>query len=267
MQENANLIAKTEKKAAGCLCYTCSIRQNQPRRDSMKGLRLPSIEISGIDMSKCYFNPGCALCVYKPESGQKILDMLQEYFGPVRLHSICCHHEPRLPYGTTIINNCAGCDRRFRSLYEGIQTISLWEVLESIPNLPLPDHRGLTVSVHDSCSYRPKPQVHKAVRSILHKMNIQIIDSLYSGTSSICCGDNFYPRLPIERITEFQRMRAAQMPCQDVAVYCVSCIKSMTIGGKTAHYLADLILGEATEPQETRIDIYHAAVDQYIAGH
>lgn len=233
----------------------------------MDEARIPSIEISSIDMNKCYFNPGCALSVYKPESGQKILDILNKYFGPVKLHTICCHHDPKLPAGSTIINNCAGCDRRFRSLYEGVNTISLWEVLDGIEELHFPDHTGLTVSVQDSCSYRPKPQVHRAVRNILRKMNMEIIEAEYIGTRSICCGDNFYPRIPIEKVTEQQKKRASQMPCDDVVVYCVSCIKSMTIGEKTAHYMPDLILNEETDPQETRIDVYHDEVDKYIAEH
>ncbi len=233
----------------------------------MNEIRIPSPCIAKIDMEKCYFNPGCALNIYKPESAQKIMNVLNRYFGPVRYHDLCCHHDPRLDYGSTIINNCAGCDRRFRSLYEGIQTISLWEVLDSIENLPLPNHAGLTVSVHDSCSFRQKPQVHAAVRSLLRKMNIDIIDSPYSGTNSICCGDNYYPQLPIEKVTQLQKERAAQMPCQDVVVYCVSCIKSMAIGGKTPHHMVDLVLNEITEPQETRIDLYHEAINQYIEKH
>jgi hypothetical protein len=132
----------------------------------MSGLRIPSIALSEIDRENCWFNPGCALSIYKPESAQKLLDMLNAHFGHVKLHSLCCHHDPQLSPGATIINNCAGCDRRFRPLYEGIRTISVWEVLDSVENLPLPAHDGLTVSVHDSCSYRPKPQVHAAVRSL-----------------------------------------------------------------------------------------------------
>lgn len=233
----------------------------------MKGIRIESIEISDIDMSKCYFNPGCALSIYKPDSKSKVIKILNDYFGTVKMHNICCQHNPKLPYGSTIINNCAGCDRRFRSLYEGINTISLWEILDSIEDLPLPDYTGLVVSIHDSCSFRPKPQVHVAVRSLLKKMNIEIIESKYSGTSSICCGDNFYPTLSIEKVKEFQRNRAAQMPCQDVIVYCVSCIKSMTIGGKTAHHMVDLLLEEETEPQETRLDVYHNTLQKYIDKH
>jgi hypothetical protein len=233
----------------------------------MDDIRIPSIKISDIDIEKCYFNPGCAFNIYKPLSGHKMQDMLNKYFGPVKIHNICCHHDPQLPQGSTIINNCAGCDRRFRSLYEGIQTISLWEVLDSIKNLPLPNHTGLTVSVQDSCSYRPKPQVHAAVRSLLQRMNIEINDSKFSGTKSICCGDNFYPQLPMEKVTELQKKRASQMPCQDVVVYCVSCIKSMAIGGKTPHHMVDLVLDEETELQETSLDVYHDELNLYIHAH
>lgn len=233
----------------------------------MEGLRLESIKLSDINMDKCYFNPGCAMSIYKPKSEHKILDILNQYFGSVKMHNICCQHNPGLPKGSTIINNCAGCDRRFRSLYDGIQTISLWEVLDSIDNLPLPDFRGLTVSVHDSCSYRPKPQLHVALRNLLRRMNIEIIESKYSGTKSICCGDNFYPKLSIEKVNELQKKRASQMPCQDVVVYCVSCIKSMTIGEKSAHHMMDLILAEETDPQETRLDLYHEALQEYIDAH
>jgi len=233
----------------------------------MEGFRLSSISIPDINIEKCYFNPGCALSIYKPESENKVLEILHKYFGAVQLHKICCHHDPKLPSGSTIINNCAGCDRRFRSMYDGVNTISIWEVLDSIDNLPLPDHTGLTLSVHDSCSYRPKPQVHAAVRSLLKKMNIKIIESQFSGTKSICCGDNFYPKLPVEKVNEFQKMRAAQMPCQDVAVYCVSCIKSMTIGGKKAHHMVDLLLNEPTDPQDTNLETYHDALQNYIDQH
>jgi len=57
------------------------------------------------------------------------------------------------------------------------------------------------------------------------------------------------------------------MPCQDVAVYCVSCIKSMTIGGKTAHHMVDLLLNEQTDPQVTDIVAYHIEVQKYIDNH
>lgn len=229
---------------------------------------LKSIEMKSIDFDKLYFNPGCALSVYKPQLEHKLLELLQKhYHKDVKMHNICCHHNPKLPEGSTIINNCAGCDRRFRSLYQGIQTISLWEILSSLKDLPLPDYKGSCISVHDSCSYRPKPQVHAAVRDILKRMNFKIIEAEYHGTRSICCGDNFYPALSVERVNELQKKRADQMPCDEVAVYCVSCIKSMHIGGKKARHMVDLVLGEATEPQVYQTDLWHQQVNDYIEAH
>lgn len=228
---------------------------------------LPSIQLEDIDPERCYFNPGCAMSLYKPEAVEDILYLLNRRFLPTKLHTTCCRHEPNLPKGSTIINNCAGCDRRFRSLYEGIHTISIWEVLDGIPALPFPTYDGMQVSVHDSCSFRKKPQVHEAVRSLLDKMHIEVVESAFSGAKSICCGDNFYPHVPVEAVNAFQKKRAAQMPCQDVVVYCVSCIKSMAIGGKTPHHMMDLVLGLPTEPGETRLDVYHRDLDDYIEEH
>ena len=228
---------------------------------------IPSIDIKAIDMERCYFNPGCAMSIYRPGMPERMLDLLREHFGDVQFHDICCHHDPKLPKGATIINNCAGCDRRFRSNYEGIQTISYWEVLDGIEGLPLPDHRGLTVSVHDSCSFRQKPQVHAAVRSILKKMNITIVESEFSGTSSICCGDTFYGHIPDESVAELQRRRAEQMPCDQVVVYCIGCVRSMTVGGKTARYLPDLIFNRETEPMRNTLREYHGDLEGYIATH
>ena len=101
----------------------------------------------------------------------------------------------------------------------------------------------------------------------LAKMNIAILDSPLSGTRSICCGDNFYPRLPTEQVNPLQIKRAAQMPCPEVAVYCISCAKSMAIGGKVPHHMADLVLGEPTVVGETNLEVYHTTLENYIGQH
>lgn len=233
----------------------------------MSGRIIPSIRIADIDMEKCWFNPGCAMSIYEPYLIGPMLSLLQEHFGGIKYHDVCCHHDPDLPAGATIINNCAGCDRRFRSEYEGLQTITFWEMLDRVDGLKLPDYHGLTVSVHDSCSFRQKPQVHAAVRSILRKMKIEIVESAYSGMKSICCGDTFYAHIPNERIIELQKKRAEQMPCANVAVYCIGCVHSMTTGGKRPLYLPDLLFGYETELMTNTLDEYHGDLNEYIALH
>lgn len=241
------------------LCPTGSVHRTPYIRES--------ISLNQIDMRKCCFNPGCALSLYKPDVPEKMLKLLQDHLGSVKFHDVCCRHDPGLEAGSTIINNCAGCDRRFRSLYKGINTISYWEVIDSIPDLTLPDHSGLRVSIHDSCGYRHKPRVHRAIRSLLAKMNIEIVEAPFSGTESVCCGDNFYGAVPNEQVEERIRMRAEQFPCDNVVVYCIGCVRAMTSGGKTPLYLPDLLLDRTGEPMPDTLDEYHSKLEKDVQNY
>jgi Fe-S oxidoreductase len=214
-----------------------------------------------------YFNPGCALSIYKPDMENKILIFLNRNYKETAMHKICCRHEPRLEKDSPIINVCAGCDRRFGSLYEGISTISIWEIIDSLDSFAYPDYKGLKMSVHDPCPVREKPQVHQAVRNLLEKMNIEVVETKLTGTRSVCCGDDFYPKLSVDKVHNHMKKRAASMPCDDVCVYCVSCIKSLHIGGKTPRHLMDLLMNESTEPQIYDTVKWHEQLQEYINNH
>ena len=218
-------------------------------------------------MTQTYFNPGCALSIYKPDIGARILSFLNAEYAPTLLHEICCRHEPRVPADSVIVNVCAGCDRRFRSLYEGVTTISLWEVLDSLNGFAYPDHTGLEVSVHDPCPVRERPQVHDAVRLLLARMNITIVETEQSRERSLCCGDDFYPALPLDQVHQHMKQRARDMPCNEVVVYCVSCIKSMHIGGKSPRHLIDLLFSEGTDAQVYETVEWHRQLQEYIDRH
>ncbi|MFT5728605.1 MAG: hypothetical protein ACI8PB_002759 [Desulforhopalus sp.] len=217
--------------------------------------------------TKTYFNPGCALSIYKPEMENVILEYLNKNYTKTALHKICCQHEPQVEKGAVLINVCAGCDRRFSTLYEGISTISLWEVIDSLDSFVYPNYQGFKMSVHDACPIREKPQVHQAVRSLLKKMNIEVVETKFNGTRSICCGDDFYPKHSVEKVHKAMKKRAESMPCEDVCVYCVSCIKSMSIGGKTPRHLFDLLMHEATYPQIYDTVKWHEQLQEYIVCH
>ena len=215
-----------------------------------------------------YFNPGCALSLYRPEAETAILTWLRERVDPdVAAHNICCRHEPGLPEGSTIINVCAGCHRRFSTLYPGIETVSLWEVIDRTGGFPFPDYGGAAMSLHDPCPVRGNPEVHAAVRALLHKMNITLIETARHSGQSVCCGDDFYPNRPIPEVHRMMRLRAESMPCADVVVYCVSCIKAMHIGGRRPRHLTDLLFGLSTEPRVYDTEAWHGLLEGYIETH
>lgn len=216
---------------------------------------------------KQVYAPGCALMIYKPELAQKVLEFLNKNIGDIPEHLICCRHEPHLVSGTQVINTCAGCDRRYRELYDGISTISLWKVLAESKTFPFPDYNGMEMTIHDACPTRTEERVHSAIRKLLERMNIKVIEPKNTRTNACCCGDSFYGVLPAEKIKEQMKKRSNEMPCDDVVVYCVSCIKAFYIGGKKPHYLVDLLFGEETEIGTFEPDAWHNELQEFIDEH
>ena len=97
--------------------------------------------------------------------------------------------------------------------------------------------------------------------------NIEIVETKFNGSRTICCGDDLYPKLPVEKVHKQMKKRADSMPCEDVIVYCVSCIKSFHIGGKTPRHLIDLLMNESTEPQIYDTVKWHEQLQEYIDAH
>lgn len=213
------------------------------------------------------FAPGCALVIERSRSAEKIFQLLNQSIGSMDRLDICCRNHPELKKGTVVINVCAGCDRRFRENYDGCSTISLWEIIDQNAFWSFPDYRGKKMSVHDPCPVRSETRVHEAVRSLLEKMNIDIIEAEKIKTKSVCCGDSAWRQLPTDRIKQLMKKRAGQMPEDDVVVSCISCIKSMHIGEKTPHYLVDLLFGDKTEIGTYEPDDWHGQLEAYVERH
>ena len=213
------------------------------------------------------YAPGCALMIYKPALAKKMTDFLALESSNPQPHLTCCRHEPNFAEGTQIINTCAGCDRRYRELYAGISTISLWEKLACSTTFPFPDYQGEKMSIHDACPTRSEERVHNAVRQLLARMKITVVEPEFTRSQAICCGDSFYGTLPVEKVKEQMRQRAKQMPCEDVAVYCVSCVNAMHIGGKTPRHLVDLLFGEKTVVKTFEPDEWHHELQAFIDSH
>ena len=213
------------------------------------------------------YSPGCALMLYKPHLAHKITALLNAGGESIPEHHICCHHEPGLAPGTQIINTCAGCDRRFRSLYEGISTVSVWEELAESDAFPFPDYHGQQMAIHDACPIRSEKRVHDAVRALLARMNIRVVEPLHNREKSICCGDSLFGQVSVEKVKEYMKNRADEMPCEDVVVYCVSCVKAMHIGGKRPRHLVDLLFSEDTEIGVFEPEEWHSQIKEYIEAH
>jgi Fe-S oxidoreductase len=205
--------------------------------------------------------------LYKPHLAEKMHRVLNRHLGVMDVVSACCRNQPALPPGTRVINICPGCDRRFRENYTESTTVSVWEILAGSDFFPFPDYEGMPMSIMDACPTRDQPRVHAAVRILLERMNISLIEPMNTGAQSVCCGDRFYGEIPVDRVKKFMAQRASEMPAENVVVYCVSCVKSVHNGGRTPRYLVDLLFGEATHPGTFDPDLWHAELEEYIRSH
>ncbi len=209
------------------------------------------------------YAPGCALIIYKPHLADRMHRLLNEHIGEMPRLDTCCRNHPKIPKGTCVINTCPGCDRRYRSYYADSTTTSVWEVIADGDWFTYPNYYGAKMSIQDACPTRSQARVHKAIRTLLERMNIEVVEPKRTGMNTICCGDALYPARPLAEVEETMRKRAAQMPEENVAVYCVSCIKAMAIGKKRPRYVVDLLFGEETEPQVTDTVEWHRQIDEF----
>lgn len=216
---------------------------------------------------KRIFAPGCALILYKPGLAKRLHRMLDDHLGKMEILSTCCRKDPGFETETEVINICPGCDKRFRQNYQNSFTISLWEILAGSDFFPFPDYRGKRMSIIDACPTRDQERVHHAIRELLKKMNISLTEPEKTRTKSTCCGDSFWGEIPTDKVKEQMLKRASEMPCEDVAVYCVSCTKSVFIGGKAPRYMIDLLFGEETVRKTVEPDQWHKELDEYIDSH
>jgi Fe-S oxidoreductase len=216
---------------------------------------------------KFVFAPGCALLLYKPELAGKVHKQLKSMFGEMDMLLTCCQHDPLLPVNTKIINVCPGCDKRFSNDYRNISTISLWELLADSKDFQFPDYRGIRMSIIDACPTREETDIQTAIRSLLERMNIKLVEPVNTGKNGTCCGDSFYGLIPLAEVRQQMIKRSSEMPEDNVVVYCISCVKAVFNGGKKPKYLVDLLFSEETIPGVLDPDQWHKELREYIDKH
>jgi Fe-S oxidoreductase len=210
-----------------------------------------------------YFNMSCALSLYRPEYETPLFAYLKTHFPNLKRHTICCRKDPKLPRGSVIINVCTGCDLHWRERYEGISTISIYRLIDSLGDFPFPDYSGLTLTIHDSCPVRGQNEFYDAVRSLLEKMHITVVESAYARENSLCCGNRSFAGGNPAVIRRAMKRSADSLPLDEVLTYCVTCMKVLALSGKKPYYLLDLLMGRNSDQKPCDIDEWHSKLDAY----
>jgi Fe-S oxidoreductase len=213
------------------------------------------------------FAPGCALMIYKPGLAKKIHRLLIENLGEMDMLMTCCQHKPVLPENTKVINVCPGCDKRFGKEFKGVTTISLWEIINENSFMKFPDYNEKIMTIIDACPTREEDRVQNAIRDLLIKMNIRIVEPKNTRKESTCCGDVYYGSMPTGKVKELMIEKAMEMPVDDIVVHCVSCIVAVSNGHRKPQFVADLLMNEKTAIKNIDLDEWHKELSKYINTH
>lgn len=215
-----------------------------------------------------FFSPGCTLMLYKPDLAQRVYTYMRRHIPDLQFNTACCNHRQPVEAPALYVSVCSGCINNFAKQDAGYDSRSVWETIDQDPDFPYPDYGGLAVSIQDACPTRDRPHVHQAIRRLLARMNLSLVEPPNTREKTKCCGDIFWLHAGKAEALAREQERADEMPCQHVVVHCVSCIKAFHNGGKTPLYLTDLLFGEPTADYgPVDPDEWHTKQNAYIDSH
>lgn len=166
--------------------------------------------------------------------------------------------------GDIVYSLCHNCNNLIEEMHPGVEVHSLWELIDSDPAFSYTDHHGIKAYVQDCWRSRDRKAEQDAVRSLLTKMNIEVMEFAETKGQTEFCGASLYraqpPRNPklapkhyidgavgkfIPHSSEEQKKIMLEY-CRKfnghkVVCYCHYCLEGLLMGGANADHLAQLL--------------------------
>ena len=225
--------------------YIHSFRYNDLKRGNNMGI---------------YYIPGCDVRRNHPIAVHKMETWMSEHGI---LPAACCRKDLSFLKGNDmIVENCTLCELMLKERIPNIPFVSLYEYLDE-NGFEWPDWHGKVLSLQDCRRTVNNTSLQNAVRSVLLKMNISIVETSENREKSRYCGvwynnppapdcvelaPKTFVQLETERIlltAEEQKAKMTewveQYETEEIAVYCNGCEKGIRLGGGKPLHLIELI--------------------------
>ena len=219
-----------------------------------------------IPRAEAVFFPGCALLTYDPALLERVVSLLRRAEPDLALAAGCCgqpskYLEPdKFDVRTEklkqlfvqqkvrrIYTACPNCTRLLADL-DCASVIPVWETLDRIlAASDLVDQQGLAFALHDPCPVRQYRAQQDAVRSLLHKANVNVAEFAQNREQTQCCGN-----IAMLRATDpaksaaMRKERLGEIPQNlPVASYCAGCVDAFQSDGHPSAHLVELLFGRS----------------------
>lgn len=209
-----------------------------------------------------YYFPSCNYTADNPKESQKIKKFLaSKGFKIAR----CCRIDNKTlnveDKGYTV---CQSCSAFITESSKGDDE-SIFIYLDGLDDFKWPDYHGEKMTLQDCWKARNKPEVHNTVRSILKKMNIEVVELEKNREESDYCGlflKNPSPAIGMKLAPVFFGEKEAvatilesaeekqayleahcnQYTTEKIVGYCSSCVRGIKQAGYNGIHLMNLIV-------------------------
>lgn len=210
------------------------------------------------------FFPGCSLMSLGQEPVIALYNILLKKYPEIGLSGYCCGKPSKhiwqgakfkkraafikANHKGIIYTACPNCYKTLGD--EGLEVRSIWPVIdECFPNEKLGINLGKTMMLHDPCTARNNSEDHEAVRSIMKKLGIEVLEFENNRKKTLCCGKiNMTMALDNQKGMKILEKRSSQCKISEVVSYCASCVHSFRLAGKTGIYVSELIISKKSKP-------------------
>lgn len=200
----------------------------------------------------------CCVDKYKiAEFEERMPDDYREFWRSIK-------HFEKFPPGSTMISICHNCSAIFEERHPEIFRESIWEFILSDKSFKYPNFGGEAVTIQDCWRSKENLSEQEAVREILRRMNLKIVEMPENRAETKFCGVSLYqpqpPRNPKlaprrflhdaqglfrehtpEQKKSLMQEHCAQIRTEKVVAYCHYCVRGLKLGGKTAYHLTELL--------------------------
>ena len=219
-------------------------------------------------MARVFF-PGCKVKARYPEASAWLAEqvMARGYADEV---TGCCRvkHQDLTPDDTAVCI-CNNCMAMIDEDADNGALDNIWILIDNDPDFPLPSYAGKRMGIQDCGRAYDRADVQDAIRSLMRKMDIEVVELPDAREKSRYCGLSFLKAVPemdagfapkryvedaVERgifvaheDDEAQRLieeHCAAIETDEVCCYCTACDAGLDAGGKDGVNIIELISGK-----------------------
>lgn len=162
---------------------------------------------------------------------------------------------------------CHNCSAILEEWKPDVSVKSIWEWILEDTEFPYPDYQGMEAVLQDCWRAYDRRSEQDAVRELLQRMNIRVIELPDNYEKTVFCGNSLYRPAPVRNLklapTRFvegakglfephsmeEQKRLMECYCQrfqdrQVVAYCHYCTEGLSLDGAHAVHLAELLFRE-----------------------